>query len=454
MRLAEQQAALNLLAESERRYRQVFEASPISVAMADEHGRFARVNDALCRMVGRPAEELIGRSGAEFVHPDDLALHANVERDQQESPDGVVRVEARHLHADGSYRWIEMTVAAVPGPHGEHWTLFYGQDVSERKAAELALRESEAQLAAIASISRTVQLGRDPRPQVLESVRTLSGASTVVLVEAATDGRPAVTGGTAASVDTAPRPTGRSLTAQAWDTGVARFRSDVRAGGAGVDATDPVDVAGRSALWQPVVGADAVLAVLVVTWRSAVRESDRAVGAIRAIAHEAGVSLQAVRLRAELEASANTDPMTGSLNRRAWDAALRNLVDAARCTGRPLAVALVDLDHFKSYNDEFGHSAGDVLLREFADAARSCLRVGDVFARWGGEEFVLALPDCGPGQVGPILARVRAAVPGGRTCSIGVTTWIVDEPVTGCVARADSALYDAKRGGRDRVSVR
>ena len=174
----------------------------------------------------------------------------------------------------------------------------------------------------------------------------------------------------------------------------------------------------------------------------------------RLIAGEAGASLHAARLRAELEASAITDPMTGALNRRAWDRALVDLTTAAGRTGRPLGLALLDLDNFKAYNDAFGHNAGDRLLREFAEDARRCLRVGDVFARWGGEEFVVALPDCAPEESTRIVERVRRAVPDGRTCSAGLTTWVPGEPVTSCIARADAALYDAKQGGRDTLRWR
>ncbi len=127
---------------------------------------------------------------------------------------------------------------------------------------------------------------------------------------------------------------------------------------------------------------------------------------VQLIADEAGGSLQASRQRAELEESANTDPLTGSLDRRAWDSALEVLTDLAAISGDPLTVAVLDLDHFKAYKDRHGHVAGDAALTEFAAGARRCLRRDDVFARWGGEEFLVALPRCGTAQATGILERI------------------------------------------------
>lgn len=94
---------------------------------------------------------------------------------------------------------------------------------------------------------------------------------------------------------------------------------------------------------------------------------------------------------AALKHSASTDPLTGLLNRRAWDTRLSMLI-AELADGVATTIAVIDLDNFKSYNDTLGHTAGDALLQHFSTAAGASIRNGDVFARWGGEEFLLALP--------------------------------------------------------------
>ncbi|WP_080697029.1 sensor domain-containing diguanylate cyclase [Mycobacterium asiaticum] len=159
----------------------------------------------------------------------------------------------------------------------------------------------------------------------------------------------------------------------------------------------------------------------------------------------------AAAARAALEHSASTDPLTGLLNRRGWDSSLSALLPHVRQDAAPWVIALLDFDHFKAYNDAHGHSQGDELLRIFAGTARSSLRAHDLFARWGGEEFILALPETPPEETTGILNRIRACIPAGQTCSVGYTTWLPPEALTHAVNRADAALYQAKTLGRDRI---
>ena len=147
---------------------------------------------------------------------------------------------------------------------------------------------------------------------------------------------------------------------------------------------------------------------------------------------------------------ARTDSLTGAPNRRAWDEELpRELARAAR-SRRPLCVALLDLDHFKDYNDRHGHQAGDRFLKEAAAAWQAAVRKTDLVARYGGEEFAILLPDCGLDSAMEIADRLRTAQPEG-TCSLGVAQWDGREETTALVARADRALYAAKDAGRDRI---
>jgi diguanylate cyclase (GGDEF)-like protein len=206
-------------------------------------------------------------------------------------------------------------------------------------------------------------------------------------------------------------------------------------------------------LWQPVVVEGQVIAVLQVGWNSVLSGmEDRAVAAVRVLVDEAGASLHAVQLRTELERFAATDPLTGALNRRAWAVQLQVLMEQSKVRAAPLTIALVDLDHFKAFNDANGHAAGDDLLREFAATVLGRLRSTDLFARWGGEEFVVALADCDEDRAAAMLHRVREAVPDGQSCSIGHTIWEPDETMAACIGRADSALYRAKGSGRNRLA--
>ena len=145
-----------------------------------------------------------------------------------------------------------------------------------------------------------------------------------------------------------------------------------------------------------------------------------------------------------LTEQALTDPLTGLWNRRGWETATTKLTEG------PTAVAVLDLDHFKMWNDKHGHAAGDALLRGCAGAWVTLLRRGDVLARFGGEEFALVLPDCELDEAVFVVDDLRRAVPGRATASAGVTL-LTDEGLDAALARADELLYRAKETGRNRT---
>jgi diguanylate cyclase (GGDEF)-like protein len=109
------------------------------------------------------------------------------------------------------------------------------------------------------------------------------------------------------------------------------------------------------------------------------------------------------------------------------------------------------LDHFKRYNDAYGHRAGDLLLKEAATRWREQLRVADLLARHGGDEFGLLLPDCVLESAGQVLERLAQATPREQTCSIGFAEWDRSDAADALLDRADRALYEAKRAGRGRL---
>ncbi|MBS1844040.1 MAG: GGDEF domain-containing protein [Actinobacteria bacterium] len=156
-------------------------------------------------------------------------------------------------------------------------------------------------------------------------------------------------------------------------------------------------------------------------------------------------------LIAENEKLARSDALTGLPNRRALDDQLPREMARALRAGTELCLAIIDIDHFKTYNDTFGHLAGDTVLRDCAAAWDGALRGEDTILRFGGEEFLVVLPDCPPGDAVEIVERLRAATPEGQTCSAGLAVWTPGETVDDLVARADKALYAAKESGRDRL---
>ncbi|WP_432493651.1 GGDEF domain-containing protein [Kineococcus gypseus] len=163
--------------------------------------------------------------------------------------------------------------------------------------------------------------------------------------------------------------------------------------------------------------------------------------------------LQQVRSQAvQLAALARTDPLTGAANRRTWDHELSGACARARAGGTSFVVALLDLDHFKTYNDTRGHQAGDELLKAATAAWSEVLGDEGFLARWGGEEFAVLLP-CGTDPAAALARadRLRAVVPDGQSCSVGAAVWDGREEPAALLRRADEALYAAKTAGRDRT---
>lgn len=164
----------------------------------------------------------------------------------------------------------------------------------------------------------------------------------------------------------------------------------------------------------------------------------------------------------DIEENARRDQLLGCYNRRYMIAALEEQKRLADETSAPLCLAIIDLDHFKEINDDVGHLAGDEVLRSFSHIAEENTRQGDIFGRYGGEEFVLILPKTPLRAAQHTAERIREQVEihcGIKglwrtvTVSIGLTQYIPGESVLNLFSRTDAAMYLAKRSGRNRVAV-
>lgn len=147
------------------------------------------------------------------------------------------------------------------------------------------------------------------------------------------------------------------------------------------------------------------------------------------------------------------DALTGVTNRRGLDERLPQEMARAVRSGQLLTVAMLDLDHFKRFNDRRGHGAGDVLLRGAAQAWRKQLRPSDLLARYGGEEFTLVLPACDAEQAQLLIERLRPVVPDHQTFSAGIATWNGEDDPVELLRTADIALLAAKKAGRNCTMV-
>jgi len=306
-------------------------------------------------------------------------------------------------------------------------------------AAALAVRERD--LEAMADLLRSLSLTTDTRQRICAAACDMSDAHFAVLLEAQADGTLAWSAG--AGLTLAPQTftpaTGPATTA--YGSRSATFVADPQ------DEAVPEGTA--AILFEPVLHGEEVVGVLVAGWREPPSDERRTRGLIRLLASEAAFVIERADLLERLTEFALTDVLTGLPNRRAWD---RRMEQAMR-ESEPVCVAILDLDLFKSYNDDHGHQAGDRLLKEAAAAWRAQLRPTDTLARYGGEEFVVLLHGSDLDAARSTVDRLRAATPRGQSCSAGVARREAGEASAALLGRADKALYDAKRAGRNRSLI-
>ncbi len=310
-------------------------------------------------------------------------------------------------------------------------------------------------------IAQVARLGRssgerDVRPDVCALAQELTGADLVVLLEPDDDGVRITAGAgpalplTALPGDLVPPAVWRALR-----TGEAQVILDTEADEATRGGVSEA-LGMRAWVHQPGVAPGGLHATvdLVVAWASPRRRiSAETSFALPRLADEVAAIVDRAHLVERLDAMTRLDPLTGLPNRRGWDDHLTREIARVGRTGRPLSVAILDLDHFKRFNDAHGHLVGDQLLKAAASAWAGALRTSDVLARWGGEEFVVLMPETETRDAEIVMARMAARTPMDQTFSAGLVTTTASVDPDALVAAADEAVYRAKEGGRDRIEV-
>lgn len=314
-------------------------------------------------------------------------------------------------------------------------------------------RESRRREQMLEQVSDAVQHlfgSSQAREDVCEAIRTVGDASVAVLFEPDSAGTLCATA--VAGVDGGPeRVTAGHKTAvgRVFASGVpALVTQDVVRSVGSLELWEASGSPG-SVLYEPLLKESQTIGVLVVGWPTARDATGGRLKVVALLAHEAAAVLDRADRLNELADKAHSDPLTGLPNRRAWD----ERIETAIGEHREMIVAMLDLDHFKQFNDNFGHPAGDRLLKEAAAKWREQLRAGDLLARLGGEEFGLLLLNCDTSQAIEVVERLRESVPQERTCSAGYAVRYPGESADSVLARADEALYEAKSAGRNRTQL-
>ena len=185
---------------------------------------------------------------------------------------------------------------------------------------------------------------------------------------------------------------------------------------------------------------------------------------LKRVLKERELNNERIRMMEKLQKLAITDGLTRLYNSRSFYTQLEQEVDRIKRYRHPLTLLVLDIDHFKDYNDKFGHLEGDKVLVRFSQIIRSCLRTNDSAYRYGGEEFTVILPETAGEEARTVAQRIRAALEAEPftpkdgevetvTISIGVTEYHPKEELSTFIQRADEAMYHSKRSGRNKVSM-
>jgi diguanylate cyclase (GGDEF)-like protein/PAS domain S-box-containing protein len=406
--------------EMQRRIRMAFERSPVAMTIRDIGGEIALTNEAFATMIGRTLDETLRLTSAEYVHPEDVARFVAVSDQFRSGALATYTGSIRYLRPDGSVVYGHFSSNVIDDETGRPAQVFsLIVDLTTERNLLVDLAEAERRFRAAFDNAPTgmALVGLDGR--FIEANETLCGFLGY-------------------GADELLQRTFQELT----------HPDDLDADVAYVDRLTSGQIASYQMEKRYFTSrGDVVWALLSV---ALVRGDDGT--PLHFISHVKDISDDR-RRQEELELLAERDPLTGVLNRRRFTEELVHTearVADGEATG---AVVVIDLDDLKAVNDRVGHEGGDRFIVRVAAVATDEIGPADRLARFGGDEFVVLLPDTDGAQARQVAERVRRAVAqpdGTQTVSIGVA--MIDATAPGrSLSRADAAMYQAKRAGGNRV---
>ncbi len=410
--ITEQKLSEARLRESEERYRRTFELAASGIAHIALDRRFVRVNRRICEILGYPEAELLGKTGREISHPEDLDVINELRPRLYAGEVETVRTDKRYRRKDGSTVWVTLTLALERDAGGRPlYEIAVCDDITPRKEMEAALRESEERFRSLTEMSSDFFWETDAEHRFLNIVHGPSYAGKLNPAEA----------------------------------GWAALRSKMQTHSAFRDFEFGTPLSDGTVRYFSISGDPHFAA-------------DGGFLGFRGV----GRDITDVRVAREHIASlAYQDALTGLANRASLAPALHQAVERTKRRGSKLAALFIDLDGFKQVNDEYGHHAGDRLLVETARRLRASLRSGDPVARIGGDEFFAVLEDLHEALpvervAQKLLAAIREPydVGAGRqavvSASIGISLFPDDAADADTLMKhADTAMYAAKQAGKD-----
>lgn len=459
------------LENSEKRFRQTLEHAPIGLALVGLDGQFLDVNQSLSSMFGYPTEVLRQKKFQDITHPDDLAADTLRAKRLIAGEETSIRWIKRYITASGEVITAQIDSTLLQDASGTPlYFISQIQDVTERQRVEAALRKSEALAQSLSRLEEVLQICRSREelgPPVAEACLSLfPGSSGALYLRNASRNWMELLhqwGGSAVSepVFTPQECWGLRDGKKTW----AWFGQPHRHRCSHLGTADG---AGTLDVCLPMLAQGDVIGLLYLSVprhspAGDLKACEEDIAAAERVAGRLGVAAANLDLLETLRVQSVRDPLTGLYNRRHLMESLSRDLARAQRDGIGLAVMMIDIDHFKRFNDEHGHAVGDIALVRVAQVLSAFCRRGDLAARYGGEEFTVVMTTTDQASavrraqaLCQIVDRITVDVPGGAELSVTISLGLAMFPgdaqqAPELINAADQALYRAKRAGRNCV---
>ena len=461
--ITERKRSEEALRQSEERFRKAFDSAAIGMALVAPDGRWLRVNQAVCAIVGLTEEEVLATTDRQITHPADVEAGTELDRRLLAGEIPHYQSEKRYIHKAGHAVWVRMGVSLVRDAEGRPVHLVSQvEDITPRKLAEGAIRE-RANLAELGSEIGVTLAQRAPLREILQRcaeclVRHLDVAfARIWTLEPGDD---VLTLKASAGMYThLDGPHGRVPVGRLKIGAIARDRRPHLTNRViGDPRLSDQDWAAREGMvafaGYPLVGDDRVLGVVAAFARRPL--SEYALQAMESVADGIALAIERKQAEGRLAYQATHDGLTGLPNRTLLLRSIERGLSSGRGEGARCALLLLDLDRFKEINDTFGHHYGDEVLKQLRPRLLAEVREADVVARLGGDEFGILLAEADESRALLVAGRILAALTrpisvDGHALDLGGSIGIALSPDHGIDAAAllqgaDVAMYAAKRG--------
>ena len=462
-----------VLHASEARFRTIFEKAAIGIALVAPDGGWLSVNEELCRFLGYRQDELHQLSFKDITHPDDLQNDLSLLKQLAEDKIDRYKIEKRYIRKDGELRWASLSVTKQINPRGElEYFVSIVKDIHDRKLAEQALHELQRDLENRVA-QRTFELNKSNEMLSFAMAKQTLAAQELkereleisMVIENANDAYVSIN---QAGVITAWNRqaeitfgwSAREAIGQRLDQVIIppHMRHAHLNGMQHHMDTGEAKVLGKRLELEAVHKDGHIVPVEVRISKVEVHGKHIFSAFLSDISERK-------HLQSLLEKEAKHDVLTGLPNRRAFTQALPLALARADRTQQWMGLMFIDLDGFKQINDELGHDAGDMLLREMANRLSSATRQTDTVARFAGDEFVVLLENMPEKQHAELVAEkilvllrepvMLAGQPRQISCSLGLAYYAPNSHVLpeALLKDADNAMYEAKRSGKNQIRI-